>query len=163
MKQHTSEYKSSTFIFDHLRRNFPLKPENVLNGSVKLTIHLHLLFNAMIQHGYVVNDFLQGTITPIIKNTEGDVSSSSNYRGITLGTLFSKMFEIALDAKISPYLDTDDLQFGFKKKTSTSHALYVLKSIVDHFNSNGSNVYAAFLDCTKAFDRISHYMVCFLN
>ena len=87
-----------------------IKPEHVLNSSVKLAIHLHLFFNAMIQHGYVVNDFLQGTITPIIKNTEGDVSSSSNYRGITLGTLFSKMFEIALDAKISPYLNTDDLQ-----------------------------------------------------
>ena len=51
----------------------------------------------------------------------------------------------------------DTVQFGFKKKTSTCHALYALKSTIDHFIEHGSNVYVAFLDCTKAFDRISHY------
>ena len=85
------------------------------------------------------------------------MSSSSNYRGITLGSLFSKMFEQALDARCSPFLDSDHLQFGFKKKTSTSHALFVLKNTIDHFTTNRSNVFVAFLDCSKAFDRISHH------
>ena len=31
-----------------------IKPEHILHGSTKLILHLHLLFNAMIQHGYVV-------------------------------------------------------------------------------------------------------------
>ena len=65
--------------------------------------------------------------------------------------------ELALHAKISPYLESDWLQFGFKKKTSTSHALFLLKSTVDHFTSSGSDVYVSYLDCSKAFDRISHY------
>ena len=134
-----------------------IKPEHVLNGSESLLIHLHLLFNSMLQHGYVVGDFLEGTITPIIKDTQGDLSDSKNYRPITVGPLFSKMFEIALDEKISPLLNSDELQFGFKQKTSTSHALYVLKSTINRFTMNRSNVYAAFLDCSKAFDRISHY------
>ena len=111
----------------------------------------------MIQHGIVVNEFLHGDITPIVKDTQGDISSSSNYRGITLGSLFSKLFEFALDLKVTPFLDTDHLQFGFKKRTSTSHTLFTLRSTVDHFNKHGSNVFVAFLDCTKAFDRISHY------
>ena len=55
------------------------------------------------------------------------------------------------------FLGTDDQQFGFKKKTSTSHALFALRSTVDHFVERGSTVFVAFLDCTKAFDRISHY------
>ena len=46
---------------------------------------------------------------------------------------------------------------SFKKKTSTCHALFTLQSTTDHFLSHGSNVYVAYLDCTKAFDRISHY------
>ena len=46
---------------------------------------------------------------------------------------------------------------GSRKKTSTSHALFTLKTTVDHFLSHGSNVYVAYLDCTKAFDRISHF------
>ena len=135
----------------------PVKPEHIFHGSDKLVLHLHLLFNAMIQHGIVVDDFLKGTITPIVKDSEGDVSDCTNYRGITLGGLFSKLFEFGIDLKVSPYLKSDSLQFGFKKRTSTSHALFTLKSTIDYFNSHGSDVFVVFLDCTKAFDRISHY------
>ena len=55
-----------------------------------------------------------------------------------------------------PPLGTDELQFGFKSRTGTAHAIYTLRSTIDYFNNKGSNVYVAFLDCTKAFDRISH-------
>ena len=58
---------------------------------------------------------------------------------------------------MTPFLDSDCLQFGFKKRTSTSHALYTLRSTVDHFNKRGSDAFVAFLDCSKAFDRISHF------
>ena len=49
------------------------------------------------------------------------------------------------------------LFLAYQRKTSTSHALYMLRSTVDYFNNRGSKVFVAFLDCTKAFDRISHY------
>ena len=101
-------------------------------------------------------DFLKGTITPIVKNPQGDMSDPSNYRGITLGCLPAKLFEFAVQLKTTHLLATDNLQFGFKRKTSTNHALFSLKTTVDHFNERGSNVFVAFLDCTKAFDRISH-------
>ena len=133
------------------------KPEHVLFGSPLLICHFHLLFNGLIQHGYVPTDFLKGTITPIVKNPQGDVSDPSNYRGITLSCLPAKLFEFAIQIKTTQLLDTDDLQFGFKKRTSTNHALFSLKTTVNHFNKNGSDVYVAFLDCTKAFDRISHF------
>ena len=133
------------------------KPEHVLYGSPTLICHLHLLFNGLIQHGYVPTDFLKGTITPIVKDSQGDLSDPSNYRGITLSCLPAKLFEFAIQIKTSHLLQTDDLQFGFKRKTSTNHALFSLKSTVNHFNEKGSNAFVAFLDCTKAFDRISHY------
>ena len=41
---------------------------------------------------------------------------------------------------------------SFKGRTSTSHALFTLRSTVEY-----SDVFTAFLDCTKAFDRISQY------
>ena len=133
------------------------KPEHVLYGSPTLICHLHLLFNGLIQHGFVPTDFLKGTITPIVKNTQGDLSDPSNYRGITLSCLPAKLFEFAIQLKTSHLLDTDNLQFGFKRKTSANHALFSLKSTINHFNQKGSSVYVAFLDCSKAFDRISHY------
>ena len=134
-----------------------IKPQHILHGSEKLVFHLQLLFNAMIQHGCIVSDFLKGTITPVVKDAEGDVSDPSNYRPITLGTLLSKLFEKAIDLKISPFLATDHLQFGFKRRTSSSHALFVLRNTVNHFTERGSNVFVSFLDCSKAFDKISHY------
>ena len=39
---------------------------------------------------------------------------------------------------------------------STSHALFVLNKTVDYFTNHGSNVFVSYLDCSKAFDKISH-------
>ena len=134
-----------------------VKPQHFMHGGPRLLQHFQILFNSMLQHGFVPTDFLKGTISPIIKDSQGDISDPSNYRGITLSSLPSKLFEFAIQIKTSDLLLTDELQFGFKRKTSTSHALYCLKSTVEHFTNHNSRVYVAFLDCTKAFDRISHY------
>ena len=134
-----------------------IKYEHILHSSPKLIAHLQILFNSMIQHGYVPHDFLSGIITPIIKDAEGDASSTTNYRGLTLSVPFASMFEHAIILKIGHLLKTDNLQFGYKAKHSTSHALFVLRSCIDYFTSHGSNVFVAFLDCSKGFDKVDHY------
>ena len=67
------------------------------------------------------------------------------------------MFEMLQKSKFEYFLPCSDLQFAFKPKTSTSHAIFTLKKTVEHFVTNKSRVYLAFLDCSKAFDRISHW------
>ena len=137
-----------------------LRPEHFLFGSPDLLRHLQILFNGMLQHSYVPTAFLNGTITPIVKDFQGDVgntANTANYCGITLSCLPAKLFEFLIQKKTSHLLGTDELQFGFKGKTSTSHAIFTLQAVVDHFNKRGSKVYVAFLDCSKAFDRISHH------
>ena len=133
-----------------------LKAEHVLYGSPKLARHIHLLFNAMIQHCYVPQEFLTGSITPLIKDSQGDHNSPDNYRGLTIGVVFSNLFEHALLKKIGHLLHTDPLQFGYKKRHSTSHAIHALKYTIDYFTSRGSNVFAAFLDCSKGFNKVDH-------
>ena len=134
-----------------------IKPEHVLCGSLELMYYLHLLFNALLTHSYVPHEFLLGTISPIVKDTSADCSSSSNYRPITLGPIFLQIFENALLQKFGHYWHSDNLQFAYKRAHSTSHALFVLKSCVDYYTSHGSNVLVTFLDCSKAFDTISHH------
>ena len=56
-----------------------LRPEHFLFGAPELLRHLQMLFNGMLQHSYVPTDFLKGTISPIVKDSQGDVSSTSNY------------------------------------------------------------------------------------
>ena len=133
-----------------------LTAEHILHGSPKLAIHLHLLFNSFIQHSFVPMDFLQGTISPVVKNSSGDLHSTDNYRGVTLSSVFAHMFENGLRLKFGSYLTSHNLQFGFKPKHSVNHAVFTLKSCVNFFTERGSSVYVAFLDFSKAFYTISH-------
>ena len=116
-----------------------------------------MLFNALLSHSYLPYDFLCGNISPIVKDSNGDTTSTSNYRPITLGPTFSQLFEHLLFNKFGHFLESDNLQFGFKQKHSPSHAIFVLKSCVEFYTKHGSNVLVAFLDCSKAFDTVSHY------
>ena len=100
--------------------------EHILCGSPKLMVHLHLLFNALLQHSFVPSDFLQGTISPLVKDILGDLNALGNYRGVTLCSLLSRVFECALRLKFGLFLLSDDLQFEFKPRHSTSHAAFTL-------------------------------------
>ena len=110
----------------------------------------------MLQHSYVPHEFLRGSISPLIKDTNGDESGIDTYRGLTLSVVFSDLFEHALLGKISHFLTTDPLQFGYKKRRSTSHAVHALRCTIDYFINRGSSVFAAFLDCSKGFDEVNH-------
>ena len=134
-----------------------LKGEHVFLGCPELLCYLHLLFNALLTHSYLPFEFLCGTISPIIKDTNGDTTDSSNYRPITLGSTFSQFFEYLLNNKFGHFLESDHLQFGFRKGHSAEHAIFVLRSCVEYYTKHGSNVLVAFLDCSKAFDTVSHY------
>ena len=138
------------------RTNSGLTAEHILHGSPKLIVHFHLLFNTLLLHGFVPTSFLEGTISPTVKNSSGNLNSVENYRGITLCSVISHMFENALRLKFGEFLHSDELQLGFKPKHSTSHAVYALKSCVNYFTRRDSNVFVAFLDFSKAFDTISH-------
>ena len=133
-----------------------LKAEHMLHGPPELIIHLHILFNGLIQHGYVCLEFLRGTIVPIVKDYSDNLYTASNYRGITLGSTFSQLFEHCLLIKIGHILESDNLQFGYKRKHSTSHAAFVLKTCVNHFLNNGSGVFVTYMDCSKGFDKVNH-------
>ena len=54
-------------------------------------------------------------------------------------------------------METDDRQFGFKRKMCCANAIFVVRSTTDYFVHRGSNsVYAAALDVSKAYDSVNH-------
>ena len=134
-----------------------LSAEHLIHSHPSLVIHICLLFRGIATHGYVPNDFGAGIIIPLLKDKLGDVNDVGNYRGITLIPIFSKLFELVLLEICLPYLNTDDLQFGFKKKLGCDNAIFILSETVDFFNSRGSSVFIATLDFKKAFDRVNHF------
>ena len=70
------------------------------------------------------------------------------YRGITLSCTFSKLFESTLSSVFEYWLTTDDLQYGFKRHSSCSHALFTLKELVKYFVKKDSKVYCVSLDAS---------------
>jgi len=68
--------------------------------------------------------FCNGIIVPVPKNKAGDLTDSTNYIGITLSPVISKVFEMCLLDLYGDYLYSHDLQFGFKKQQSCSHAVF---------------------------------------
>ena len=49
----------------------------------------------------------------LVKDKHGDLSSSDNYRGITISPVLSKVFELCLFNKHEQFLVSSDLQLGF--------------------------------------------------
>ena len=133
-----------------------LAPEHFHNAPFCLVQKLVLLFNRMLIHSYVPSQFRFGFMIPLIKDNQGNHSDLANYRGITISPIISKVFEHSLKIIFSPYLPTSSYQFGFKRKSSTVHALHCLRETVEYFTNNDSRVYCSFLDASKAFDRVIH-------
>ena len=95
-------------------------------------------------------------MVPVLKDLQGNHGDTQNYRPITIAPILSKLFENVLKSVFYDHLFTSDNQFGFKRSSSTTHALHCLKETVTYYINNGSRVYCAFLDASKAFDRLVH-------
>jgi len=70
----------------------------------------------MLIHGVVPRMFGNGIIVPIVKNKNGDITSLDNYKGITVSTCLSKLFETCILCTYAEHFHLSPLQFGFKQK-----------------------------------------------
>ena len=120
-------------------------------------IHLSLLLNCFILHGYLPRDFMKTAIVSIIKNKSGNSSDKANYRPIALVTACSKIFESCLLIMLEKYLHTHDQQFGFKSQHATDMCIFTVKSLIKYYTKQNSTVFTCFIDAAKAFDRVSHW------
>ena len=107
-------------------------------------------------HNYIPLCMLRGVITPIIKDRFGDLSCSDNYRPVMSSSVFLKTLEYCLLVKIEPWLTPNDRQHGFRIDHSTAYACLVLKESVQNYVNSNSDVYACFVDISKAFDSVNH-------
>ena len=59
--------------------------EHISLAHPVLTVQLTLLFNFLIKYSLVPDSFGHGIVVPLVKNMDGDRTTSGNYRGITSG------------------------------------------------------------------------------
>jgi len=88
---------------------------------------------------------------------DGNRFTTDNYRGITLSPIISKLPESVLLSQFKDQLTSDQLQFGFKPKSSCSHAVFTFKTVIDYYIKNDCTDNICALDISKAFDRVNNY------
>ncbi|MEE4247180.1 MAG: reverse transcriptase family protein [Kangiellaceae bacterium] len=124
------------------------------NGPDSLSIHFSLLFSLILKHGRFPRDFALSTVIPLPKNKKKSLKCSSNYRGIALGSVIAKLFDVTILHSNSQLLRCSDLQYGFRKNHSTTQCTFVLNETIQYYLNGRSNVHVMLLDASKAFDRV---------
>ena len=97
-------------------------------------------------------------VTPVFK--KGSRQDKDNYRPISVLSIFSKIFEKAMFKRLYGYLESCNilysLQFGFRQKCLTNHALIQITETIRNSIDNNEFGCGIFIDLKKAFDTVSH-------
>ena len=99
-----------------------------------------------------------GKVSPLHK--KGSCDNPSNYKPISILSVFSKIFEKLIHQRLYKFSESFEilypLQFGFREKHSTSHALLSLTESIKQSIDSGKVGCGIFLDLQKAFDPVNH-------
>ena len=142
-------------------------PDQIPNRILKAVAEeiaptLLLLYQSSFRQSKLPNEWKHAYVTPIFK--EGDRSTASNYRSVSLTCACCKMLEHIMYSSIMVHLDQhkilSEFQHGFRKQRSCETQL--LLTIHDFTTSleAGEQLDAVVLDFSKAFDKVPHKRSC---
>ena len=130
--------------------------ELLKNGGDSLTTSIYNLFQRLVQLENIPHEWNKGIIIPIHK--KGSKNDLNNYRGITLTSCVSKVFNSIIANSISEFIEDHNLlteiQGGFRKQHRCEDHIFTLKSIAATRMAENKTTYLAFLDFSKAFDTV---------
>ena len=86
-----------------------------------------------------------------------------NYRPISVLPVLSKVFERIVHNQLYTYLEEhnllSDCQFGFRRRSSTEHAITYFSDFIRTSKDKDKSTGAVFVDFRKAFDTIDHALL----
>ncbi len=100
-------------------------------------------------------------ITTVFKS--GEKCDMSNYRGITVGPVFAKLFTMIIERRLASWAEEHGVkargQAGFRKNYRTTDNIFVLRSLIDKQKQakqkgGSGKLYCCFVDFKKAFDTV---------
>ena len=116
------------------------------------------IFNTSISLGIFPDCLKIQEIIPIHK--KDSKMECKNYRPISLLSNLSKIFEKLLHTRLYKFLVESNsfykLQFGFREKHSTIHALIKITESIQEAIDNKNFACGVFIDLQKAFDTVNH-------
>ena len=135
-----------------------ISPEHIKYGGLSLVNMLVIIFNSIVIHEHVPANFKYGIVVPLFKGGNKDPSIRDNYRGITLKTSLSKLYEkillgrlqdtIAHNSVISPF------QGACRSGGSSLDVSFLVQECSHLFRENSTPIKVILLDLEKAFDSV---------
>jgi len=120
---------------------------------------LSYIFNNSVEVGTFPTALKIAKTIPIPK-TNKDLDNPTNYRPISLLSIFSKIFEKLIANRLTQFFSKHkifyDYQFGFRHNHSTKLALIDSVDLIRNNLDQNSIVAGIFLDLSKAFDSLTH-------
>ena len=124
-----------------------------------ISIPLREIINLSFSMGIYPSKLKIAKVNPIYKD-KGDPLLFENYRPISLLSNINKIIEKLAYKRLNSFLNKYnciyDLQFGFRAKHSTDHALISLTEMVREALDSGKFSCGIFVDLQKAFDTVDH-------
>ena len=139
--------------------NIPTKLIKYCNNELAPIIaHIN---NQSLTDGIFPTSLKIARVVPIFKN--GNASTVSNYRPISILSVFSKVFEKIVHTRLEKYLLENAIlhsnQFGFRSRLSTCMALLELMNKLTASIDAGEITVGLFIDLAKAFDTVDHQIL----
>ena len=134
-------------------------PTTVLKHvNSEISIVLSNLFNLSFSTGVFPDILKTCSVLPLFK--KGSKQDCGNYRPISLLSNISKLLEKLMYSRLYSFLNIfnciSELQFGFRAKHSTSHALISITEKIREALDTGHFACGVFIDLQKAFDTVDH-------
>ena len=70
-----------------------------------------------------------------------------------------KVVERVIEKRIREPVKLDDMQFGFRARRETTDAIFIVRQLLQKYRQKKKNLYFAFIDLEKAFDRVPREVV----
>ena len=131
----------------------------LINGGDALHDHLAQLIKSFLIHGYVPLKILEFIMVPVVKDKNGDLCDSSNYRSISISSVILKLIDWVIILLYGDRLESDEFQFGFQKGSNPLVCSWLLNEVLDCYLRKKSDVHVVLMDCSKAFDTVSHKLL----
>ena len=123
-------------------------------GTIAVACVVNII-TCLIQFDVKPKSWNVGIIMTLIKDVMGPTDQTDNSRPITISDVIAIIWEMYI---LNIYEKTSNLQiqqFGFRKYSSTTHAIYVLRESIRIRQLEKKPTYVLFLDFSKAFDKVN--------